>query len=185
MEECNGYNTPAVKTSIGVNENKELTTKKHASYRALIGSLIWLATMTRPDIAYAVNKLTRVMHHPTTDDWIAAKRVLRYLKQTSQLGLTYHQNGNKEVIGYSDSDWAGDIKDRKSTSGYAFILGNAAISWSSRKQSTITLSSTKAEFIAASAATQKAIYLRQIFKDLKRNVQVPMTLRMDSQGAMN
>jgi hypothetical protein len=124
------------------------------------------------------------MSDPTEEDWTAAKRIIRYIKLESSLGLTYRSDRNIELIGYSDADWAGDEKTRRSTSGYVFLLGGAAISWSSRKQQTVDLSSTESEHISASLTVQEAIHLKSLLKDLYHEQKEPTTLHMDNQGAI-
>ena len=99
----------------------------------------------------------------------AAQRVLRYLKQTRDLKLTYVKHWPEAIIGYSDADWAGDVKDRRSTSGSVFLLGGGAITWSSRKQSSVALSTVEAEYMALSVATQEVIWLRQLQEELAVN----------------
>ena len=94
-----------------------------------------------------------------TQHWTAIKRILRYLKGTSNFGLQYNFD-SPDCAGYSDADWAGDVGDRKSTSGYVFLLGGAAISWKSSKQSCVALSTAEAEYVALSAAAQEAIWLQ-------------------------
>ena len=97
---------------------------------------------------------------------LAAKRILRYLQGTRDFRLWYKKGEQSELIGFTDSDYAGDQDDRKSTSGYAFMFGSAAISWSSKKQPIVTLSSTEAEFVAATSCACQAIWLRRILKEL-------------------
>ena len=117
-------------------------------YRSLIGSLRYLLH-TRPDMTYSVSILSRYMMNPTSDHWIASKRVLRYLKGTIDFGLVYVKGvKNLNVIGYSDSDFAGDVEDRKSTSGQVFFLGGLPITWNSLKQKVVALSLCEAEYIA-------------------------------------
>ncbi|ORU94050.1 MAG: hypothetical protein A6F71_09130 [Cycloclasticus sp. symbiont of Poecilosclerida sp. M] len=99
-------------------------------YQSCIGSLLYLSTGTRPDITFAVSNVAKFCSDPTKRHWIGVKRILRYLKGTSDLGLLYNEGGDlQECFGYSDSDWAGDLDDRKSTSGYIFMLCGAGISW--------------------------------------------------------
>ena len=107
------------------------------------------------------------MANPTAEDFQAVKRILRYLQGTKEIGIQYSKGESTELKGYADSDWAGDKKSRKSTTGYIFLLGGAAISWSSKKQSSVALSSTEAEYMAACAAVQEAVYLRTLLSDLK------------------
>ena len=113
-----------------------------------------------------------------------AKRVLRYLKQMRDLNLTYVKNTPEAIIGYSDTDWAGDMKDRRSTSGNVFLLGGGAITWSSRKQSSVALSTVEEEYRALSVATQEAIWLRQL-QELGVTESGPTLIYEDNQGAIS
>lgn len=104
------------------------------------------------------------MERPTELNLNAAKRVLRYLKGTVSFRLFYRKGGKEELIGYTNSDYAGDQDDRKSTSGYVFILSSGAVSWSSKKQHVVTLSTTEAEFIAVASSACQAVWLRRILQ---------------------
>ena len=117
-------------------------------------------------------------------NWIAAKRVLRYLKGTATLGPTYSETGNHELIGYSDSDWGEDTTTRKSTTGYVFTLGGAAISWSSKRQPTVALSSMEAEYMAACGTTQEAIFIKGLLRDLHHEQRSATIIFQDNQGAI-
>ena len=122
------------------------------TYRSLIGSLRYL-THTRPDLLYFVGILSRYMEKPSQEHLNAVKRVIRYVKGTADYGILDKKGeSNSELIGYSDSDFSGDVGDQKSTSGHIFFLGGMAISWSSQKQSNVALSSCEAEYIAAKGA---------------------------------
>uniref|UniRef100_A0A803P6J4 Reverse transcriptase Ty1/copia-type domain-containing protein n=1 Tax=Cannabis sativa TaxID=3483 RepID=A0A803P6J4_CANSA len=110
-------------------------------YRSVIGAFQYVL-MTRPDIAFAVNKLSQYLQHPTTDHWGACKRILRYLAGTSTTGLTFTAASSLQLQGYSDADWAGCSDDKKSTSGYCMFMGNNLISWCSKKQRNNLISST-------------------------------------------
>ena len=135
-------------------------------YQAVVGSLLYLSTKTRPDIAYAVGSVARFCANPTKEHWTAVKRILRYLNGTIKLGLLYRESTSVKIAGYTDADWAGDVGDRKSTSGYMFLLGGAAISWKSNKQTCVALSTAEAEYVALSTAAQEAIWLQQLTSDL-------------------
>jgi hypothetical protein len=130
---------------------------------------------TRPDIAYAVSTLSKFNSCPAPEHHAAAKRVLRYLQETKTHGLLYcgqDDSNFPEPICYTDSDWAGDTESRKSTGGYVFLLCGAAVSWKSKKQSTISLSSTEAEYVALSEATKEAMWLKRLLREIEtRNVQ--------------
>lgn len=117
-------------------------------YKQIVGILMYLIS-TRPDIMYSVALISRYMENPTEIHMQAAKRVMRYLKGTTDLGILYIKPKLNKLPRYTDNDYAGDLDDRRSTSRYAFILGNGAIAWASKKQPIVTLSTTKAEFIAA------------------------------------
>lgn len=138
---------------------------KKFPYQRLIGSLMYLAVSTRPDIAFAVNSLSQFNNCYTQEHWTAAKRILRYLKGTLDYGITFHKTG-KPLVGYVDADWGNNIVDRRSYSGYVFILGGAAITWEARKQRTVALSSVEAEYLALGEATKEAIFLRQFLSSL-------------------
>ena len=106
-------------------------------------------TSTRPDIMFVVNLLSRYLAHPTELHLQVVKRVLRYIKGTLSYGIFYKQSGNAELFAYTDRDYTGDLEDRKSTSGFLFMLSSGAVSWSSKKQPVITLFTTEAEYIVA------------------------------------
>jgi len=134
-----------------VNNDKEIDP---TLFKQIVGSLRYLCH-TRPDIAYGVSLISRYMVKPTTSHLIEAKRILRYMKGTCNLGIQYSRNHkpfDQMIVGYSDSDLSGDKDDRKSTVAYVFMIGNAAFLWSSKKESVVALSSIKAEYIAASMA---------------------------------
>ena len=134
-------------------------------YAAAVGSLMYAMLCTRPDICYAVGLVSRYQSNPGPAHWSAVKRIFRYLRGTADLALSYHA-GDLRLKGYSDADWGCDIDGRKSTSGYAFILGGGAISWCSKKQTCIALSTMEAEYVACSAAVQEAVWLRRFLQRL-------------------
>ena len=115
-------------------------------YQAIVGCLLYLTMKTRPDIAYAGSLAARFSAKPNKVHWIAVKRILCYLKGTIQFGLNYRRDATGEITGYSDVDWARDISDRRSTSGYVFVMAGGAISWKSNKQTCIALSTAEAEY---------------------------------------
>ena len=184
MHDCKPVNTPVnpdVKLVSGESSNDSCNQQL---YQAVVGSLLYLSTKTRPDIAYAVSSVARFCASPTKEHWTAVKRILRYLKGTSKLGLLYRDNTSTEITGYSDADWAGDVGDRKSTSGYAFLLGGAAISWKSNKQTCVALSTAEAEYVALSAAAQEAVWLQQLVSDMVNKNIRETTILEDNQSAI-
>ncbi|MCH88235.1 hypothetical protein A2U01_0009118, partial [Trifolium medium] len=130
-------------------------------YKQMVGCLMYLLA-TRPDLAFSVCLVARYMERPTEIHVAAVKRILRYLKGTVSHGLWYERRKGSELVGWSDSDYAGDIDDRRSTSGYVFMIGSKVVSWSSKKQPIITLSTTEAEFIAATSSACQGIWLSRI-----------------------
>lgn len=151
-------------------------------FRSLIGRLIYL-THSRPDINFTVGVLSRFMHNPSKHHYGTAKRVLRYLAGTKDLRMWYRKTKDFNLIGFTDSDWAGSVADRKSTSGSCFILGTAAVSWSSKKQATVALSTTEAEYVAAIASACQAIWLR-ILCDMGEEQEAPTKIYCDSKLAV-
>ena len=121
---------------------------------------------TRPDLMFAVSMISRYMAKPTELHLMAAKRILRYLKGTIKLGVFYKKGGCEGMVAYADSNYTGDIGDRKSTSGYVFMLGFGAVVWSSRKQPIVTLSTTKAKFVAVAACASQAVWMKRIIEKL-------------------
>ena len=151
-------------------------------YQSVVGSLMYLATCTRPDIAYAVGMLARFSSKPNQSHWTAAKRVLRYLRGTVNFGILYR--GESGVLGYSDADWAGDADDRKSTSGYMFLIAGGPVSWKSRKQSTVALSTAEAEYVALSTAVQECMWMQRLLSELGNPPDGPTTILEDNQSSI-
>ena len=134
-------------------------------FKQIVGSLMYLTT-TRPDIMFSVSLISKYMSKPTKLHIQAVKRILRYLKGTSSYGIFYKKGGKEELLGFIDSDYAGDKDNSKSTSGYVFLLSSGAMSWMSKKQPIITLSSTEAEFVAATANACQAMWMRRVLRNL-------------------
>ncbi|XP_073225581.1 secreted RxLR effector protein 161-like [Cicer arietinum] len=135
-------------------------------FKQTVGSLMYLTT-TRPDLMYRVSLISRFMANPKSSHWLAAKRILRYIKGTTDFGILYKRGrSNAGLVSYTDSNYAGDLDDRKSTSGFAFIMGSGAISWASKKQPIVSLSTTEAEYIAAAFCACQCVWLRGILEQL-------------------
>jgi hypothetical protein len=130
---------------------------------------------TRPDICFSVNTLSQFLVEPRCVHLVAAKHVMRYLKGTIDYGLSYDGDHDFTLSGYTDADWVGSVSKRKRTSGCCFSLGSAMISWQSRKQSSIVLSTVEAEYIATCSASCKAIWLRKLLTGLS-NLEMRETL---------
>ena len=156
---------------------------KKRSYPQLIGSLMYAAIGTRPDIAFAVSTLAQFMSDPAPVHWEAAKRVLRYLKGTRTLGITYGPSSDG-LVAYSDADWATQAH-RHSISGNVFLFNGGAIGWSSRKQPVVALSSTEAEFISSSDSSREATWLRAfLFELFPNSPNLPIPFYLDNQSAL-
>ncbi|XP_050207760.1 secreted RxLR effector protein 161-like [Mercurialis annua] len=190
MSTCKPVDTPVLKCDalcitmcpINPQEQKEMSIVPYAS---VIGSLMYAMMCTRPDICFAVGLVSRYQSNRGREHWKAVKTIFRYLKGTKNYCLCY-QGSEMRLIGYSDADWGGDLDQRKSTSGFVFLLNKGAISWCSKKQTSIALSTTEAEFIACSTAVQEAVWLRRFFGNLgfKNENEGAITLHCDNQAAI-
>ena len=107
-----------------------------------------------------MNNVAKFSSHPTIQHWTGVKRIMRYLKGITNIGLLYSKQESCKCVGYSDSDWGGDLDDRKSTSGYFFQIGSGPVSWRSKKQSCVALSTAEAEYMALASAGQEAVWMR-------------------------
>ncbi|XP_047340221.1 subtilisin-like protease SBT4.6 [Impatiens glandulifera] len=153
-------------------------------YRRVIGCLRYLLH-TRPDLSYVVGVVSRFMERPTEIHHKAVKQVLRYLQGTIHLGLVFRKGGgDEEIVGYSDSDLAGDLDDRKSTGGMAFYINDSLVSWNSQKQKTVALSSCEAEFMAAAAAACQALWLKSLLFELSGSKSKVVKLYVDNKSAL-
>uniref|UniRef100_A0ABD2W1G7 Reverse transcriptase Ty1/copia-type domain-containing protein n=1 Tax=Trichogramma kaykai TaxID=54128 RepID=A0ABD2W1G7_9HYME len=182
--------TPMAKNKIENRERKareefedepQVVSIGNLSYRALIGSLLYLASTVRPEISYAVNVLSRHQINPTELEWSMAKRVCRYLKHTKHIGLKF--TGKLDGLeGYSDASYA-DCKGSLTTSGYVIRLFGDAIAWKTRKVNLVSLSTCESEYVAMSIACQELIGLHQSIKLMLDRDLTPMTLHCDNMAA--
>lgn len=153
-------------------------------YQELIGSLLHLSVYSRPDISCSVNMLSQFNQDPRKQHWNLALKVVRYLATTINQKLEYKKTG-KPLVGFVDANWAQDVNDRRSQSGFYFILAGAAISWESRKQKVVAMSSAEAEYIALTEAAKEASYFKYIFEELNIGKKDPITIFSDSQSAQH
>lgn len=152
-------------------------------YRQLVGSLIYL-TLTRPEISFAVGVMSRYMQDPKKTHLDQVRRILRYVKGTLDHGILYKKGGGCKLVGYCDADYAGDHDTRRSTTGYVFMLGSGAVSWCSKRQQSVSLSTTEAEYRAAASAAQESTWLVQLLKDLQQQSDSAVDLYCDNQSAI-
>lgn len=157
-----------------------------SQYQKVIGCLLFVSVNSRPDVSASVSILARKVSKPTQEDWTELKRVMRYLKQTInfKLSLSNTETESFKFCGYADADWAESRLDRKSNSGYVFLLNGSAVSWSCRKQTCVALSSTEAEFISLAEACKEAKWLTQLFIDLKHPFNEAITMWEDNQSCL-
>lgn len=154
MMECKSISTPMeANTKLCAHEGKDL--EDTTMYRQLVGSLIYL-TLTRPDITFAVGVVSRFMQSPKKPHLEAVRRILRYIRSTLNFDIIYRKGVTCKVIGFCDADYAGDHDTRRSTTGYVFSIGSGAISWCSKRQPTVSLSTIEAEYRASATAAQEA-----------------------------
>lgn len=171
--------SPAVKLS--KHEGEELD-KETYPYGTLVGKLMFLAVATRPDIAYSVGTLARFISSPNLTHWQAAKGVVRYLASTTNRGITF-RGSDLTLTGYCDADYAGDTDTRKSTTGYVFTFNGGAISWTSKRQPTVAVSTTEAEYMSAASAVKEGLWLRKLFDSL--DIKLPtVDITCDNQSAI-
>jgi hypothetical protein len=188
MSNCKPVSTPCDRSVILSKDMSPTTAEEQQSMKAVpyssgVGSLMYIMTATRPDIAYAVSTLSAFMANPGQQHWKALKRVMRYLQDTRNHCLILC-GSSVELSGWCDADWANDKDTRRSVSGYIFSIGDGVISWQSKRQPTVAMSSTEAEYMAASSATREALFLHQLLSELGYN-QPSVTLYCDNQSCIS
>lgn len=179
MSDCNTAETPI---ECKLNVEKSSICDNRLPYQKLIGSLMYLAVLTRPDIAYSVSYLSQFNNSYSTVHWNYAKRVLKYLSKTKDHCLRYSK-GKTELEGFVDADWASDTIDRRSYTGFCFTKSGSVVSWESKKQRTVALSSCEAEYMAISEACREAIYLKNLECEIT-GCSKKIILYNDSQSAL-
>lgn len=152
-------------------------------YREAVGSLMYLAVATRPDISFAVGLASRCLDQPNENHVNAVKRILKYIKGTTNFGILFKSNVTLNLNCYSDADYAGDVDTRKSTSGFVSMFGSGSISWGSNRQKCVALSSTESEYIAGSEAVKELVWLNRLLDNLDVDIENPV-LHLDNQGAI-
>lgn len=171
MTECKPVLLPAdpnqrLSKAMSPTTSAEKELMSQVPYQEAVGGLLYIAQGSRPDVTYAVNSVSRFNNNPGKPHWEAVKRIIRYLKGTIDAKLTFSKASKLNVSGYCDADWAGDLDERLSCTGYVFVSQGGAISWNSKRQSTVALSSAEAEYMSLSACTQEALWFRQLELDL-------------------
>lgn len=160
MLDCKPTDTPIVQNHmLGEHQNQIPTNRER--YQRLVGKLIYLSH-TRPDIAYAISVVSQFMHNPSEEHMKAVIRILRYLKASPGKGLMFRKCNHLNIDGYTDADWAGSITDRKSTSGYFTFVGGNLVTWRSKKQKVVALSSAEAEFRGMAKGLCELLWLKEL-----------------------
>jgi hypothetical protein len=152
-------------------------------FKRWVGSIMHL-TMKRPDIMYGVSLISRFMETPKESHWKEGKRILRYVNGTIDFGIKYSTSEVFRLIGYTNNDCGGNIDDTKSTSRYAFHFGIGMVSWASRKQPIVTLSSVEAEYVVATSAACQTVWMRRMLKDLLQEQQEPTRVFCDNDSTI-
>ncbi|RVW25708.1 Retrovirus-related Pol polyprotein from transposon TNT 1-94 [Vitis vinifera] len=180
---CKPIDTPMdSQKKLGI--EKESTPVDRGRYQWLVGRLIYLSH-TRPDIGFAVSAVSQFMHSPTEEHMEAVYRILRYLKMTPGKGLFFRKTENRDTEVYSDADWAGNIIDRRSTSGYySFVWGNL-VTWRSKKQSVVARSSAEAEYRALAQGICEGIWIKRVLSELGQTSSSPILMMCDNQAAIS
>lgn len=186
MQDCKARETPC-EAKLEYSEDSEKLTNPR-EYREAVGSLLYLSTCTRPDLSFVVSNLSRHFAEPTEEHWKTVRHVFRYLKGRVGQGLTFKQD-NTNNLGlrvFTDADWASDASDRRSTTGYCISLskGNGLISWKTRKQQTVALSTCEAEYMSLAAAMQECLYLEQLLGNLDKSKYTTTVIFEDNQGTI-
>ena len=182
MLACKPVDTP-MEMNHKLGQAEDQTPADKGRYQRLVGKLIYLSH-TRPDIAYAVSVVSQFMHSPGEEHMEAVYRILRYLKSAPGRGLLFSKNEVREITGYTDSDWAGDQTDRRSTSGYfTFVEGNL-VTWRSKKQKVVARSSAEAEYRGMAHGVCELLWIKQVLQDLGIECETSMGLHCDNKSAI-
>jgi hypothetical protein len=167
---------------LSIHEGTPLGTNDATQYQSAVSALQYL-TLMRPDISFVVNKVCQLLHSPTMVHWVVVKQILRYIKYIARLGLKIANSRSLLVNGFSDADWAGSLDDQRSTDGYAIFLGTNLVSWSARKQNTVSRSSTEEEYKSVANATVEIMWIQTLMHEIQ--VSCPFTAKLwcDNIGA--
>lgn len=189
MLQCNAKSTP-LPSGIALSESESPRTEddrqymKDKPYREALGSCMWAQVATRPDISFALSVLSRFQANPGPAHWKAMLHLLAYLKGTINYKITYHRGGSLDPIGFVDADYAGDTDTRRSTSGYLFTIAGGPVSWSSKRQATVALSTTEAEYMALTRAAQQALWMYSFMSEVGLKREFPAMLHGDNAASI-
>ncbi len=174
---------PKTKLKKNVNKDDEMV---KVLYQQVVGSLMYAMSCTQPDLTYPISVVSQHMANPSLEHLTVVKCIFRYLQGTLEFKLHFEGSPPQDFVGYCDADWVGDLEDRRSTIGFVFIMGGGGISWSSKRQPTIALSTTEAKYMASTQATKEAIWMTKVMKELEyMKEKKAMVIRCDNQGAIS
>jgi Reverse transcriptase (RNA-dependent DNA polymerase)/GAG-pre-integrase domain/Integrase core domain/gag-polypeptide of LTR copia-type len=183
MLDCKPVDTPVIQ-NLKLGESKDQIPVNRERYQRLVGKLIYLSH-TRPDIAYAVSLVSQFMHSPNEEHMEAVIRIIRYLKGTPGKGIQFTKNENLKLTGYTDADWGGNIVDRRSTSGYFTFVGGNLVTWRSKKQGSVALSSAEAELVAVVKGICELLWLKKLMCEIGFEQGEEMDLYCDNKAAID
>lgn len=189
MSDCRPRSTP-LPAGITLNVDdcpsteEERREMENTPYREALGSLMWLQVGTRPDLSFTINLLSRFANNPGIRHWNALKHTLGYVKGTLDYSITYYRDGNLRPHGYVDADYAGDSDTRRSTEGYIFFAAGGPVSWASKRQETVALSTVEAEYMAFTRATQQALWMDKFLDEVGLSPDRPAPIFADNNGAI-
>lgn len=154
-------------------------------YREAVGSLMFLSIVSRSDISYAINLVSKFLNRHGKEHWRTVKRIISYVAGTIEYGIEYKSGGSNLILqGYSDADFAGDVETRRSTTGYMFELAGGPVIWASQRQKLVTLSTTETEYVAASITSREAVWLRKLLSEIECPCEKTTTIHVDNQSAI-
>lgn len=186
MQNCKARETPCDQKLCYTEDAVKM--KDVNMYREAVGSLIYLTTFTHPYLCFVVSKLLQYLCEPTEEQWITVKHVFRYLKGTTNKELRFRRNDTEKlgIMAYSDADWAGDTADRRSTTGYCVSLSknSSFVSWKTKKQPTVALSTCEAEYTALASTMQECKYLEQLLEGIDDYKDTQTVVYEDNQGTI-
>jgi hypothetical protein len=184
MQESNEVKYPTGSQRLSPLQLNERPCPSETPYRQIVGSLVYLVEMTRPDLTFAVHQLSCYTHNPGVKHWKAAKQVVKYLKGTETTGVRYTRTNSFELVGFCDADFAPEENNRRSTTGYVFLLAGSPISWKTTLQKRVTLSTCEAELEAMLEATKEALYLRKALEAFGFELTQPTSLYCDNKSSI-
>jgi histone deacetylase 1/2 len=182
MQICKTVDTPVCVNKLSLTDGEVLGGDDFTNYRSIVGALQYIM-LTRPDIAFSVNKVYQFLHTPTTVHWTAVKRILKYLRETISLGLQLSMSSSTIVSAFSDADWAGCPVNRRSTGGFVVYVGLNLVSWNAKKQATVSRSSTEAKYKSLSNATTEVMWVQTLLNELGVSQSKAAVLWCDNIGA--